>query len=70
MGSSQRVFQLTSSSPSSSMNIPDYSPCCSSTMMEMPSLSQARGEIELRNVSFAYPQEPRHVVLDGISMVD
>ena len=52
------------------MNIPDYSPCCSSTMMEMPSLSQARGEIELRNVSFAYPQEPRHVVLDGISMVD
>lgn len=50
--------------------MPDCSPCCSSTMLEMPSLQQARGEIELRNVCFAYPQEPRHVVLDGISMID
>lgn len=72
LGASQRVFEL-SSAPFKT-TVPSgidrfYSNTNETTDNAITEPEKFRGEIVLRNVSFAYPQDPQHEVLHNINLV-
>lgn len=71
MGASQRVFQLASAPfkpPVTSGLERFYSEINHTTDLALTSQDVFKGEIILKDVSFAYPQDPTHEVLHSISM--
>lgn len=72
LGASQRVFQLASAPfkpPVTSGLERFYSEINHTTDLALTSQEVFKGEIVLKNVSFAYPQDPSHEVLHSISMI-
>ncbi|OAO14904.1 ABC ATPase protein [Blastocystis sp. ATCC 50177/Nand II] len=72
LGASQRVFELSAHpfkpSPSSGLER-FYSRMNNITDDALTDVDRFKGEVVLRNVSFAYPQDPRHEVLHDINIV-
>ena len=70
MGASQRVFELTANpfKPVKGSGLDRYySEKNHTTDMAFTSQDAFKGEVQLNNVTFAYPQEPQHIVLHGVS---
>lgn len=70
LGASQRVFELTANpfKPVKGSGLDRYySEKNHTTDMAFTSQDSFKGEIQLNDVTFAYPQEPNHIVLHGIS---
>lgn len=70
LGASQRVFELTANpfKPVKGSGLDRYySEKNHTTDMAFTSQDAFKGEVQLNNVTFAYPQEPQHIVLHGVS---
>ncbi|KAK8791662.1 hypothetical protein WA588_001973 [Blastocystis sp. NMH] len=72
LGASQRVFELTANpfKPVKGSGLDRYySEKNHTTDMAFTSQDAFKGEVQLNNVTFAYPQEPQHIVLHGVNIV-
>lgn len=70
LGASQRVFELTANPfiPTKGSGLDRYySERNHNTDLAITAQETLKGEIQLKDVSFAYPQEPHHIVLQNIS---
>ncbi|KNB44168.1 ATP-binding cassette sub-family b member mitochondrial [Blastocystis sp. subtype 4] len=72
LGASQRVFELTANPfvPTKGSGLDRYySERNHTTDMAITAQETLKGEIQLKDVSFAYPQEPHHLVLQNINII-